>query len=93
MFNSVAALFQQNSVWGLSSSNTANIIAQGNPIHIVVGGNDSLLGPDQGFDAWLTSFGIGHDALQVVAGCGHDAACDWNGINNANWAFASSHFP
>jgi len=98
MFNTVAlpagdpSHFYAYSVWGQVRSNTANIITANLPHHTIVGSLDGLLGPNQCMDSLMTSLGIPHDALQIVAGCGHDEVCLGNAVNWAGYTFAASHF-
>jgi S-formylglutathione hydrolase FrmB len=80
------------SVWGLINSNTANIIAANLPHHVIAGDQDSLTPFSQCLDTQMTSLGIPHDSLQIVAGCGHDEVCLGNAVNWAGYTFAASHF-
>jgi S-formylglutathione hydrolase FrmB len=91
LYNNNTSLFQNNSVWGLSTGNAVNI--NGLPIHVVVGSADSLLSGNQQMDRQLTSLGIAHDPLQIISGIGHDLGRLTSNIGNDNFNFAASYFP
>jgi S-formylglutathione hydrolase FrmB len=91
MYNNNTSLFQQNSVWGISTSNVASI--NGLPIRVVVGSADRLLSGNQQMDSQLTSLGIAHDPLHIISGIGHDLGGLMSNIGNDNFNFAASYFP
>ena len=95
MLDSIAAAYDPMSVWDLSISNAASIIAQALPIHVTVGDQDSnyTAGFETNFYAQLDTLGISHDALTLATGCGHDISCDITFVSGANIDFASAHFP
>ena len=90
MFNNDASLFQQDTVWDISTNNAANVV--GLPIHVTIGSADALLSVNQRMDSQLTSLGISHDPLQIINGIGHDLGGLLSNVGNANFDFAASHF-
>ena len=95
MFNGNTTAFHAATVWGVSTSNASNIIAQALPIHVLVGDQDGLhtAGYETNLFNQLDSLGISHDALTLASGCGHDMNCDVTSVSGADIDYASAHFP
>jgi len=69
--------FEAQTVWGLLASNHAAIKAAAVPMHVAIGDQDALYtgGYQTQLFTIMDGYGISHDPLSVVAGCGHDGDC------------------
>jgi hypothetical protein len=94
MFASDDITFEAQTVWGLLVSNHAAIKAAAVPMHVTIGDEDALYtgGYQTQLFTTMDGYGVSHDPLSVVGGCGHDSNCVGTGVGWANWSFAASHF-